>query len=284
MKALFTILNLFLLAAASWLAVGLFYQSATGDLAKMPAGPESGRSDITTEGRQSRPFRAYAAIGDRNLFKTGTAPVENGPKEGLDIEALKETSLDLKLWGTVTLEGSQSDYAVIEDKKARRQQLYRIGDAVQNAVVKGILRKKVVLRVDGKDEVLTMEETAAGGEASGRRVAAANPELPPRQIAVDREMVSEALNNVGELMRQVRVRPYFEDGQPAGLSLTGVQPDSVFRKFGIRSGDVLQAVEGEPIRSVEDVVNLYQKISAMDDVTLQIKRRGQVQDLRFQIR
>jgi general secretion pathway protein C len=284
MKALFVLINLLLLAAASWLAVGLFYQTATGDLAETSVDPVSIRTDGSPDNLPAKPLEAYAVIERRNLFNTGDAPESMEAEERLDIAALKETTLDLKLWGTVTLQDAENDYAVIEDKKGRRQQLYRVGDVIQNAVVKGILRKKVVLRVNGKDEVLTMEETLEAGETGGAQPAGPPPELAARETVVDRETVSEAMANIGELMRQVRVRPYFEDGQPAGLSLTGLRPDSLFRKFGIRSGDVLQAVEGEPIRSVEDVVNLYQKLSEMEGVTVQIKRRGQVQDLRFQIR
>ena len=68
------------------------------------------------------------------------------------------------MWGTVTrLDGKA--YAVIEDTKTREQNLYRTGDAIQNATVKMILREKVVLTVGEGDEILTMEDVAKGGEA-----------------------------------------------------------------------------------------------------------------------
>lgn len=41
-------------------------------------------------------------------------------------------------------------YAVIEEAKTRKQNLYRVGDTVENATVKMVLREKVVLNVDVK--------------------------------------------------------------------------------------------------------------------------------------
>ena len=46
MKPLLTGINLLLLAAAAWLAAGLFYQSTTGDLDRRSAGPASGQADV----------------------------------------------------------------------------------------------------------------------------------------------------------------------------------------------------------------------------------------------
>jgi len=286
MKALFVLVNLLLLAAASWLGVGLVYQSATEGMTAPDDSAVENRAAPPSRRRAAGPLSAYSIVTRRDLFKTGVTPSETAPQD-LNLEELKETQLDLRLWGTVVLGDGQPDYAVVEDKRARKQQLYRVGDPVQNAVVKAIFREKVVLSVDGKDEILTMEEVPASGIAPVRPSAlpasAARPTPIEREMIVDRGMVSDAMGDIGELMKQVRIRPYFEEGRPSGLSLTGIRPDSIFRKMGLRSGDVLQAVDGEEIRSVDDVVRLYEKIGSTNGVTLQIKRRGRVQDINFRI-
>jgi general secretion pathway protein C len=104
----------------------------------------------------------YNAIFERNLFKTkAKADIKSS---SINIDALKQTDLNLKLWGTVTgLE--DKTYAVIEEAKTRKQNLYRVGDTVQNATVKVVLREKVVLNVDGKDEVLEIEKEELPSDA-----------------------------------------------------------------------------------------------------------------------
>jgi general secretion pathway protein C len=286
MKALFVLINLLLLAAASWLGVGLVYQSATEGMTAPADSAVESRVAPPSQRRTAGSLTAYSIVTRRDLFKTGVEPGQAASQD-LNLEELKETQLDLRLWGTVVLGDGQQDYAVVEDKRARKQELYRVGDPIQNAVVKAILREKVVLNVDGKDEILTMEEVPASGTAPVRPSSLPAPAAAPtpveREMIVDREMVSDAMGDIGELMKQVRIRPYFEEGRPSGLSLTGIRPDSIFRKMGLRSGDVLQAVDGEEIRSVDDVVRLYEKIGSTDGVTLQIKRRGRVQDINFQV-
>ncbi len=90
------------------------------------------------------PLSDYQSIARRNIVNSSTETVAPEPKtEKVDIEKLKETDLKLRLWGTVTGEDKRA-YAVIEDTKAREQNLYRAGDSIQQAIVKLILREKVV--------------------------------------------------------------------------------------------------------------------------------------------
>jgi len=66
-----------------------------------------------------------------------------------------------------------------------------------------------------------------------------------------------------------------EDGQANGLSLNRISPNSIFRRMGLRNGDVLMGVNGEPIQSPEDAMRLYNNIKSSSEVQVQVKRRGQ---------
>ena len=71
--------------------------------------------------------------------------------------------------GTVTSDADAS-YAIIEDKNKKDQNLYRIGDTIQNATVKEIFRETVVLNVQGKDEVLQIEKLESRGASGSVRL------------------------------------------------------------------------------------------------------------------
>lgn len=70
---------------------------------------------------------------------------------------LETTAADLVLMGIVDGR-SQDRRAVILTKKDRRQQMYQTGDMVAGALIKNISRSGVVLRVNGRDEILDMSE------------------------------------------------------------------------------------------------------------------------------
>ena len=105
-----------------------------------------------------RPLSYYSIINKRNLFNTGKKV--NIHVDKVNINDLKQTKLKLKLLGTVTGNKNKA-YAVINDLKEHKQNLYRVGDSLQNATVKLILREKVVLNFNGKDEILGMKSESS---------------------------------------------------------------------------------------------------------------------------
>ncbi len=69
------------------------------------------------------------------------------------------TNLNIVLMGTVTGPDGVAR-AIVLDKQNNKQELYEKGDAIQGASVKELLRGKVILAYDGKDEILDMSEAA----------------------------------------------------------------------------------------------------------------------------
>ena len=226
-----------------------------------------------------RPFSHYKAISQRDLFNTKTEK-DQKTKEDVNIEELKPTQLNLKLWGTVINDGGRA-YAVIEDAKERKQNLYRVGDTIQNATVKMILREKVILSVNNKDEILQMEKLHASARVPSRSKAQSGSQT--RNITLKRAVVDSAVKNVNNLLGQVRIRPHFEGGKPSGLSLTGIKPNSIFSKMGLRSGDIITGVNGKKIESVDDVLKLYENLRSSSNVKLDLKRRGREQTFDYNI-
>jgi general secretion pathway protein C len=208
----------------------------------------------------------------------------NHQSQKVDLEKLQQTDLKLRLWGTVTRQNAAS-YAVIEDTKTRDQNLYRTGDSIQNATVKMILREKVVLAVDNQDEILTMEEPMA---SKGRFRAGRKNRLPTssysRKITLNRKVLENAMENLGQLMNQATIRPHIEDGRPAGISITGIKPNAIFRRMRLRNGDIITGVNGRPIDSVEDAIAVFEYLTTSSDIQVDIKRRGRKQRLDYQIR
>jgi general secretion pathway protein C len=165
-----TLVNLLLASVGIYFGVVIFYAVVTAGLAIGPAPIDRGRGEPSPGPEPIASLADVQVVLDRNLFNSGKqALVDAAPSEApaLDVDKLKQTGLKLKLWGTVAGPDGQA-YAVIEDQKSREQQLLRPGDPVQNAVVKMVLRHRVVLTVDGRDEVLVMEEPGVTRAAAGR--------------------------------------------------------------------------------------------------------------------
>lgn len=283
-KSLMVLMNLLFLTLMAYLGVNIFYKGVTSrwDVIQMEpsrTAPESWQSVAPV-----RPLSDYEAIGKRNLFKTGdpvTAESSEAPSQ-TDVDELEETELKLKLWGTVSGEGEKT-YAVIEDQQKRIQNLYRENDSILGATVKRIMREKVILTVDGKDEVLAMEKTGSGEFPAGRPSFGPAPPIPPisgdmpvepQRFSLSRQTISDAMDDINGLMEQARIRPHFRNGKPDGLTISRIQRDSIFSQLGLRSGDIITGVDGQAIESVDDALKFYNQLKTSSNVNLQIRRRG----------
>ena len=278
MKQFTAIFNIFLTTAAIYFSVNVFYKLVTSRLDPGPLTRIISRQVLSIEDIKQHSLSYYKTISERNLFNIEKKSEQKSNE--VNIEALKQTELKLKLWGTVT--GNKNEiYAVIEDSKDKKQNLYRIGDTAQNAIVKKILREKVILNVDGKDEFLEMEEMYSSGKPI-KRYESPGTKISQKKV-IKRSQIENAVKNISQLMKQVKIRPHFENGISDGLSLSGIRPNSIFRKMGLRNGDILVGVEGNTIESVDDALKLYESLKTSSSVTLEIKRHGRPQTINFNI-
>lgn len=245
-----------------------------------------------TEPLKETPFSEFNIITDRNLF----ASLEKASKDIKDeeFENLEPTSLDLALLGTVSGD-RQNARAVIEETGKKIQGLYKEGDSVQTAVVKRILRTKVILRVGDKDEMLTMEESSSSSKTTGPRAMEqiygdASRRLFPRPqsmestITVNRSEIQESIKDINQLLSQAQIQPHYRDGNADGLTINRIKIGSIFFKLGLRNGDIVQGINGNPLTSPEDVLSMYEKLKSGDTASLEITRRGMKKSLNYNFR
>ncbi|MFO7839694.1 MAG: type II secretion system protein GspC [Desulfosalsimonadaceae bacterium] len=294
-KRIFFLVNLALLTLGVYFAVGLFYQVLLSEvmprsvlIAQNAAHDAAGAENSAAPGYagSGADFSDYQAIIDRNLFSieesSEKAEKQSSGRQGIALDNLEQTKLNLKLWGTVT--GSTEEaYAVIEDKKKGEQGLYHQGDTIEGARIKMILRKKVVLRVDGKDEILSLEEKEGAAGSPDSRISRGSGSAGTEHVSLEKNKIDSALNNVNELMQQARVRPYFKDGKPSGLLLSHIRENSFFTRLGLKSGDIIKGVNGERIQTVEDALSFYNNLKSESSVRLHVERGDREKTIAYQI-
>lgn len=294
-KRYHTMVNLLALSIVVYVGVGLFYNIVRSRLRHVdPMDFDMGSAVLQAAVYQKPGLNEYRLIGERNIFGSADKPAEEEVAVVEDIESLEHTTLKIALLGTVW--GSpRNAYAVIEETIGRKQGLYKVGDAIQDAVIKMILRGKVVLTVGDQDQILTMDETPQppGTQRVASRTSGATPGRPTAQrpvsrspgsestVTVDRSDVEESLTNINRLLSQVRIRPHFRDGKPDGLAVSSIKDDSLFAKLGLQDGDVVQAVNDKEIRSPDDVLDLYKRLRSGSEVAIQIERRGRGETIHY---
>lgn len=287
-KGILILLNILFLTGVAYFSIDTVYDLLLAKIASFqPVDTISHTADSLTK-KEAKPFEHYQPIIARNLFHSKSGQVVKKPAvDNLLLDKLEKTELRLKLWGTVAMAGDGS-YAVIESEQERRQDLYRVGDSVESASVKMILREKVVLTVNGKDEILEIEKPASAPAASNKRSGPSfRKPMPPRsdnvskrRITLRRTQIESAMGNLGELMGQAKIEPH-ADG---GLLVTNIKPNSLFRRMGLRNGDIITDVDGNRIETVDDAMKLYDNLKTSESAAVSITRKGRKQNIEYKIR
>ena len=81
-----------------------------------------------------------------------------------------------------------------------------------------------------------------------------------------------------DLLKQATVVP----SGNGGFLVKQMQPGSLYEKLGLRPGDVIKSINGQPLNSMEDAIRLYQQMPNIDDVQMEIMRGGKPEQLYYQ--
>jgi general secretion pathway protein C len=197
-----------------------------------------------------------------------------------DLTALDPTSLKISLLGTVT-GTEENSWAVIEETPRRNQGLYRVGDTIQNAVIRKIVRGKVVLRVGDKDEILLMEEPKSQKGSPPRSI---KPGFSGDTVTVARSDIQKSMQNINKLLTQARIRPHLKDGKADGFVLSYIKQKSFFTQLGLKRGDIIKSINGKAINTPEDAFSFYKALESGSPLAMEIIRGGQPKVINYQFK
>jgi general secretion pathway protein C len=162
-----------------------------------------------------------------------------------------------------------------------QDELLRVGDVVTGAKVIRIRRNAIDLLMNLQESTLEMLEPKKGPIPEPSKAATA-PVVASSTTVVSRNLIQEAMSNMGNILSQAQIRPYFNAGVPDGFIVNNIRPGSLYQKMGIANGDIVQEVNGRKIRTADDVMGLINTIKSGSSLSLGIKRREKMETLNYQ--
>jgi S1-C subfamily serine protease len=107
----------------------------------------------------------------------------------------------------------------------------------------------------------------------------AAPAQPVAALPLHRRVLERELEDFEGLSQQVGVTP-----RPSGgFQILHVREGSFVHRLGLRGGDVLLAIDGRPIDTVEDAAKAYAWLRVTDQFRVEILRGGQRITLAFRL-
>jgi len=263
--------------------VGIFYKTLTLQLVRMRPAPAAEIKAPVTPVVARDPVDAYRAITERNLFGTTTKVVADKQTAAAPQQ---DIALLFEVKGTVAGEGKYG-FAIIEEKGTKKQRLVKAGDVVAGAKVIRIKRNAIDVLVEEQERTLKMEEMKEAPILPPPTVQTASAwpsPLPGGALVVNRNELQEAMADMGSMLSQAQIRPYFSAGVPDGFIVTSIRPGSLYQKMGIANGDIIQEVNNRKIQTADDLSGLLSILKSSNDIALVVKRGGTPKTMNYQFR
>lgn len=251
-----------------------------------PSAPPPARAATTTA--ELAPEYNLNTLTAANLFGHA-APAATQ----VSLENIPLSSLNLSLTGVmVTPAGS---FALISADGGPELPI-SVGQEITGGVVlHEVYADRALIRRGGTTESLMLKEGGpalpSGSIVTQARAPAARPAPGPaaaevqklgnNAYAVEREQINKQMQRP-EFLSQALMVP----NAGGGFLVREIQPGSLYEKLGLRVGDVINSVNGQPVNTVEDVMKVYQQLSGANNasqVTLDVRRAGKNESLQYNI-
>ena len=207
-----------------------------------------------------------------------------------------DTRLNLKLRGVLASNDPTFALAIIADGKGKEEAYALESKLPGNAVLKEIYADRVILEYRGRMEALRLptETIASVASKPKKRVSGVKSGLRSTSIKSVRNADTSALlrqyreamiNDPQSLMNLVSATPEINKstGKLKGYKVRPGKDRQLLRKFGLRNGDVVTAVNGVALDNPIKALEVMRDLSTASSVSLDVERRGQMQSFSFQI-
>ena len=271
----------------------------------------AGDNSESGEGKAKSPAQIFDWLTSHNLFCPDCKPAEvasdvdsDEPDVGQSDPSLPppapgdvRSSLPYALQSTMEAERPRDSMAVLFHLEQKTAHALAVGDELEpGAKLIEVERGRVVLARNSRREYIDMHSPPAPAEAEPK----AEPEKPqeePKPVndpnsrsidgaaeaincngntcTVSKAFRDKILSNLALLNKQARVVTAMRDGEPRGFKFYGIRPDSLPKLFGMKNGDMVTHVNGQELKSGDELLGLYTKLRRAPRLSVTIERRGE---------
>ncbi len=112
----------------------------------------------------------------------------------------------------------------------------------------------------------------------GKKVSVTYSKMLPGRSRVEKVTINKnilkKIGNINTLLRQINIVPVFKNSRAFGYRINYLSQNSMLRKIGLKVGDIIISINGEPTTNPNKIMGIYSQINRMTEVNLDIIRNG----------
>jgi type II secretion system protein C len=202
--------------------------------------------------------------------------------------------LPLSLLATMESDDPAFSMATILHTDSKVLGAYSPNDVLRpGVIVQRVERGKVVFRNGAQMEYLALgaqppppapiatlpvetEEKPANDREIEGAVEAISCDESMTNCTVDKAFVEKLMANPAQLTKQARIVPAVADGETKGYKFYGIRPGSLPKLLGLKNGDLLTSVNGHELESLDQAMDLYNKLRRASHLSVTVERKGKL--------
>ena len=101
---------------------------------------------------------------------------------------------------------------------------------------------------------------------------------------IDRSLIREYSENPEKIWKNIGLYEVKNEGKLDGFKVRFVRRGSPFEKLGLKRGDVIKSINGEPIVDYATPMRMLKSADSIDDLSLTIERNHEEQELKYEVK
>ncbi len=171
-----------------------------------------------------------------------------------------------------------------------------LGEEIEGYKFSDLYPTYAVFTKDGKEyklELFKEKKESQSSSSSKPNVLTTIPKTAAKSNKIEREgdttYIPKALfnkyrTNINEIQKNIGVVPNMEGGKLNGFKISYVKKGSDFDKLGVKRGDIILSINGEPLNNFKVPIEFFNNLDSITAATITVKRGNEIKELEYEIR
>ena len=102
-------------------------------------------------------------------------------------------------------------------------------------------------------------------------------------ISIKRNYLNTYVSDIDKVWKDISIKEIRKNGVIDGFKVYRVARKSIFSKLGLKAGDVIKSINNTSLKSYADAFNVYNNISKLEYLSLEILRNNEIMELNYEI-
>ena len=187
-----------------------------------------------------------------------------------------------------------SDKKIIALEYMGKSYVIKLGESVEGYKFVKLYPEYAVFKKNGKEYRLDLfkNNSKESKKASASIITTDEVKTPKKNTIeqvgdttyIPKNLFNKYRNDIGSIQKNIGVVPNMEGGKLNGFKIRYVKRGSDFDKLGVKRGDIITAINGEPLNNYRVPIEFFNNLDSINAATITIKRGNEIKELEYEVR